>query len=67
MRRAVIEVRCQFCGESRAKDRMTAEGVQMALSSYVAHLVESHWDQLEFGRAIRLAAEKPIDDSWTRI
>lgn len=63
----VIEVGCPYCPEVRRKDRLTRDGIRMAMTAYVAHLVESHWDMLEEGRRMRLATGRAIDDSWTRL
>lgn len=63
----VIELGCIYCGETRRKDPATGEGVRSAVAAYVTHLVESHWDLLEFGRKQRLEAGVPVNDAWTRI
>jgi len=62
-----IEVGCQFCIQVRRKDPLNAEGVQLAIAAYIAHLIESHWDVLELGRERRMATGVPVNDAWTRI
>lgn len=63
----MVIIGCQFCDETRAKDPLTSIGVQQAMAAYIAHLVESHWDKLEYGRRVRLESGVPINDAWTRL
>lgn len=62
-----IAISCHFCDESSRGQDLDASGVQRLVAAYLAHLVESHWDKLEQGRAIRLAADAPVNDAWTRL
>jgi hypothetical protein len=61
-----INIFCNFCDEKKWVP-LTPEGVLSGMSGYLAHMVESHWDKLEEGRAARLATGVPVDDAWTRI
>lgn len=46
-----IEIGCPFCEECQTV-LFTVEGFRHGVAGYVAHLVESHWDKLEEGRAM---------------
>jgi hypothetical protein len=61
-----IEIGCPFCSECKTV-AFTAQGFQVGAAAYIAHMVESHWDKLEEGRALRVAAGVPVNDAWTRI
>ena len=57
---------CKFCGE-RKTIPLTGDGFMRGLAAYMVHMVESHWDKLEEGRAMRAAAGVPVNDAWTRL
>jgi hypothetical protein len=67
MSRSQASLSCKYCGESTRQHDLTEEDMAMMCAAYVAHLVESHWDILELGRAARLASGVPINDAWTRL
>lgn len=61
-----IEIRCAFCDQAKTV-ALTVEGYRSGMAGYLAHMIESHWDKLEEGRAMRAAAGVPVNDAWTRV
>lgn len=63
----IFTLTCVHCGQETREHEMNMDEIAVATAAYLAHLVESHWELLEFGRAQRLATGVPVNDAWTRL
>ena len=60
-------LRCAFCSETtREHDFRSAPDIQWLTGLYLAHLIESHWPDLEAAREMR-QQQGPVNDAWKRL
>lgn len=57
---------CPFCGQVSREHPVTAAGLAALMGLYLAHLLESHWEQLAAAHDDRVA-QGPVNDAWTRL
>ena len=60
-------LQCNFCGEAtREHDLSSGQDLSWLTGLYLAHLVESHWEEMNRAREIRMT-QGPVNDAWTRL
>lgn len=57
---------CAFCDQRSREHPVTADGLTLVISLYLAHLIESHWGELVQARNERMT-QGPVTDAWTRL
>ena len=62
----MLRLQCPFCQGVMRERLFTEADLEQMVGLYMAHLVESHWAELEEIRAKR-SQMGPVNDAWTRL